>query len=154
MIIYLILNTLNGKGYVGLTTRTLEKRWREHCIGDKLLVDKAIFEFGEKNFEISALEETDNLIDLNKLEKDHIKKQGTLTPNGYNISEGGSGHSKSGKGRPQILPDRHLTKYEVTRRYRRKHPGSRKWERRRYRMRKRKELPKSKRLHKSKYDTD
>lgn len=30
MIVYLIRNKLNGKGYVGQTIRSLEQRWPEH----------------------------------------------------------------------------------------------------------------------------
>jgi hypothetical protein len=29
--IYLITNKINDKKYVGLTTRSIEIRWKEHC---------------------------------------------------------------------------------------------------------------------------
>ena len=30
-IVYKITNVLNGKIYIGITTRTLEERWQQHC---------------------------------------------------------------------------------------------------------------------------
>lgn len=41
MIIYLITNKINNKMYVGLTTKTLEKRWKGHCMksANKMMIE-------------------------------------------------------------------------------------------------------------------
>ena len=81
------------KGYVGQTTHTLERRWSQHCYearhGSKDIIHCAIRKYGEDAFEVSVLAETDNIPDLNKLEVEQIEKQGTLVPNGYNMTAGG-----------------------------------------------------------------
>ena len=96
MIIYLIRNKVNGKGYVGKTIRPLEERWYNHICGD-LAVDVAIREYGRENFEMCVLAEAQSLPQLNALEKLHVKEQGTKHPNGYNLTNGG-GRSRWEKG--------------------------------------------------------
>ena len=44
--IYKITNLINNKIYIGLTTRTVENRWKEHCRHNSQMIDKAIEEFG------------------------------------------------------------------------------------------------------------
>ena len=93
MIIYLIRNKINGKGYVGKTIRAFEERWNEHCYhsGKTQAVDYAIRKYGVDAFEHCILAETDRLEELNRLEIEEIKKQGTLAPEGYNLTPGGDG---------------------------------------------------------------
>ena len=86
MIIYLLRNRVNGKGYVGLTVRSLEQRWKEHCKGNQA-VDLAIKKYGLDNFERCILAEATSLPELNDLETFHIIAQGTLSPNGYNPTQ-------------------------------------------------------------------
>lgn len=63
--IYKITNLINNKIYIGLTTRTVDMRWKEHCRHDSLEVDKAIQEYGKHNFMIETLEECDDsLLDV------------------------------------------------------------------------------------------
>lgn len=67
MIVYKLTNLVNGKIYVGQTTRSLEKRFKEHSHCKTSLIGQAIHEFGEENFSREVLvtcdskEETDNL---------------------------------------------------------------------------------------------
>ena len=44
--IYLVENVINDSKYVGLTTRTVEARWREHLRHSDEVLDKAIQKYG------------------------------------------------------------------------------------------------------------
>ena len=52
--VYLITKRLNGKQYVGQTTRTLEERFSEHAQADSLL-GRAIQRDGAENFSREVL---------------------------------------------------------------------------------------------------
>jgi len=90
MIVYLIQNRMNGKGYVGQTIRSFEERWKEHCQQKELLIDRSIRKYGSENFETRVVAEVHTIEELNILEAYHIKAQGTLFPNGYNLKPGGN----------------------------------------------------------------
>ncbi len=113
MIIYLIKNKVNGKGYVGQTVRSWEERWYEHCHSCREVIDKAIRKYGVENFEICILEETDNLEDLNKLETEHILKQGTLSHSGYNLNTGGKNHIPTAETRAKLSAIHKGNKYRL-----------------------------------------
>lgn len=94
MIIYKITNKLNGKTYIGQTIRDLEQRFIEHTFpssGCKAIRD-AIKKYGEENFSIEELAKASSQDELNKLEKFFIETRNTLSPNGYNLKEGGDAH--------------------------------------------------------------
>lgn len=85
--IYKITNLINNKIYIGLTTRTVEMRWREHCRRSSQEIDKAIQEFGKDNFIIETLEEcNDNQLD--EREQYWINYYDCYN-NGYNNTFGG-----------------------------------------------------------------
>ena len=100
--IYKITNTINGKCYIGETTKTdPEKRWKEHKSTIKRGVgcpalQNSVIKHGIDNFKFEIL-----IIcfdeDRYKYEIEYIKKYKTLIPNGYNILEGGPGGSFKGK---------------------------------------------------------
>lgn len=102
-IIYLITNKLNRKLYIGLTIQTLDRRWKYHkeqAIANHIKSEKslhaAIREFGAENFTIEQVDSGTTKKDLEKKEREWIKKMNTLIPIGYNISKGGiSGGSNS-----------------------------------------------------------
>src|ERR1019366_5320802 len=102
MIAYLILNTINGKSYVGQSINPLKKRWIQHKSAARrgktgsVLYD-AIRKYGENTFEVSILAETDSLLELNTLEIEHIAKQGALAPSGYNLTTGGNSFSATAR---------------------------------------------------------
>ena len=80
----------NGKRYIGQTTRTIEKRMKEHltqkgCIA----LHAAIEKYGEDNYTIEILIIVNDEL-LDDYEKTFIKLFNTLVPNGYNIRDGGS----------------------------------------------------------------
>jgi len=78
----------NGMAYIGIT-KDPDGRCREHLKADSLIGSKLRqFDF---NFDIITVVE--NYEEAFKLEKLYIKKRNTLCPNGYNLTEGGEGHT-------------------------------------------------------------
>jgi group I intron endonuclease len=95
-IIYRITNKSTGKEYVGLTIQTLERRWNYHIqqamagyINGTDSLHAAIREFGPDDFVVLQIDSGTTKNDLEKKERYWIKKLGTLSPQGYNISSGG-----------------------------------------------------------------
>ncbi len=88
MIIYIIKNNINKKMYVGQTRMSLKERWRHHTTKGNLLYS-AIKKYGKDNFSIEILSQTTTKEKLNLFEKIAIKKLNTISPNGYNLREGG-----------------------------------------------------------------
>lgn len=88
MIIYQITNTVNGKFYIGKTTKSAEERLRKHIYnarhGTETYLYRAMRKYGEDSFSISIIEETS---DLNDREMFWIQ---TLNPD-YNMTLGGDG---------------------------------------------------------------
>ena len=89
--IYKITNLINGKPYVGQTTRSIEVRFREHANCKTSFIGKAIRKYGYENFKIEILEECDTLEQLNEREKFFIAAFNSMSPNGYNLTGGGEG---------------------------------------------------------------
>ncbi len=91
MIIYKITNKITNKLYIGLTTRSLDQRWKEHKkIGNQYsLIKKEIQKYGEENFKIEEIDECSSIADLNQREEFWIQELNTLAPNGYNLTTGG-----------------------------------------------------------------
>lgn len=81
----------NGKGYVGQTTKTPEKRWGKGGVHYSNYIGKAIKKYGWDNFnhEVLAEIEFDDIKELNNLEEYYILKENTLYPNGYNLKTEG-----------------------------------------------------------------
>ena len=91
MFIYQIENTLNNRKYVGQTTKSLKKHFKLHCNcarrGEVRHLYSAMRKYGVENFQISLIEETDN---LNEREKYWIEILDTKK-NGYNETDGEEG---------------------------------------------------------------
>lgn len=108
--IYKITNLLNGKIYIGQSIHP-QKRWKEHCQKAKNKTDNfpihlAIAKYGENNFSFNILQWTE---DFDEEEKHFIKIFNSLTPNGYNISKGGSSPALSGDNHPRsIISDKNV----------------------------------------------
>ena len=112
VIVYVITNVLNGKRYIGLTSRSLAKRWLAHKSdarrGSRSALHRAIRKYGEEAFRVSVLASLmPNLghDDLRLLERDLIAQEGTFSfEAGYNRNPGGDGLAKgattSRKGKP------------------------------------------------------
>ncbi len=91
-VIYKITNLLNGKPYVGQTTRTIEERFKEHVSHNQYLIGKAIRKYGKENFSIEVLDECETQKELNERERFFIATLNCRHPNGYNLDIGGKGH--------------------------------------------------------------
>lgn len=95
MIAYLITNKQNGKSYIGITTRNINRRWYEHKYVSNScgkLLAKAIKKYGETAFIIEHVASAiGGINNLKELEKQLIVEFGTMVPNGYNLTAGGDG---------------------------------------------------------------
>ena len=93
-LIYLIINRVNNKKYVGLTTRSLEDRWMGHVYdaqNDSIcLIHRAIKKYGLEAFERKIIEECENDKACDA-ERHWIEQLDTFMPNGYNMTKGGDG---------------------------------------------------------------
>ena len=90
--IYQIKNDINDKTYVGKTTRTIEKRFKEHLqrINERdQHLYKAMLKYGPEHFYVIELEECEDDL-LNEREKFWIKQKDSYY-NGYNETLGGDG---------------------------------------------------------------
>lgn len=89
-IVYLIVNSVNQKKYVGMTKCGMERRLRQHWVVSQkrqtTILSKALAKYGLDAFSISVLEEVE-LCDLREREKFYIKQ---LKPE-YNMTCGGEG---------------------------------------------------------------
>lgn len=83
---------VNGKQYVGQTTRTLEQRWREHCCKSSqcTYLHHAIEKYGKENFKVEQIDIALDKEELDYKEQQYIKCYNTLVPNGYNLDTGGN----------------------------------------------------------------
>lgn len=97
MYVYRITNKVNGKAYIGITTRTLEKRWREHlnAMATQSKTNRALYgamhKYGVTNFAVDHLFSAFTLEGLKATERALISQYETLAPNGYNLTAGGDG---------------------------------------------------------------
>ena len=77
--IYKITNKINGKVYVGQTTKTLKERFEKHCWGTtkkdsyhfNMAIKKAIKKYGKENFTIELIEE----VETTKLDEREVYAQ-------------------------------------------------------------------------------
>ena len=94
--IYKIVNNVNNKLYVGKTTQTIEKRFKEHIKNAKNKVNRYLYDamnkYGYENFHAELIEECDDTI-LSDREIFWIKELNTFWLNGfgYNMTIGGDG---------------------------------------------------------------
>lgn len=95
--VYKITNLRNGKGYIGITKHSAEKRWRRHLKDANkrkhLPLYAAILKYGEGAFSVRTLATVDTWDAAQGLEISFIKRYGTHTStrNGYNMTWGGDG---------------------------------------------------------------
>ena len=88
--IYKITNKLNGKVYIGQSI-DIDTRWRQHINAkDDMLIHKSIQKYGAENFSFEILLECPAEM-LNDWERDMIALYDCISPNGYNLTEGGGG---------------------------------------------------------------
>ena len=91
--IYLITNRINGKKYVGQTSRTIEQRFNEHASCRRTAIDKAIAKYGRENFTVEELETCEIVEQANEREQYWIAFCGCMAPKGYNLTTGGKSNA-------------------------------------------------------------
>ncbi|HDR7263621.1 GIY-YIG nuclease family protein [Bacillus sp. CH_203] len=99
MIIYKVINEVNGKVYIGQTRRTNEERWAEHHKDYKnpnssnynCVFYRAIRKYGWENFTFDVIDSVVSQEELDSKEKHWIKFYDSFANNGkgYNSTNGG-----------------------------------------------------------------
>ena len=93
--IYCITNNINGKQYVGKTTTSITKRFKDHCKDsrrercEKRPLYDAMNKYGTENFIVEKLIQCEP-DELDSYERFFIEKLDTYH-NGYNVTRGGDG---------------------------------------------------------------
>lgn len=93
---YLIRSLIDGKVYVGITSRTLRQRWNEHVYfarkkRARMTIGYAIAKHGPENFQIEAVASARCWADACEVERLLIAQYDCLAPHGYNLRPGGEG---------------------------------------------------------------
>lgn len=99
MIVYKVTNLINNKCYIGYTSKTLEYRKKIHYYKYNNKRDKkykyvfyqALRKYGFKNFLWEIIYNGNSKEDCCEKEIFYIKNLNTISPNGYNLTEGGNG---------------------------------------------------------------
>lgn len=96
MIVYQVTNTINGKKYIGQTSRSPKERWGEHQHPYKNLstfpLSSAIRKYGIENFIFKILASFQKKQDMDAFEIFLIDVHDTTNPEkGYNLARGGGG---------------------------------------------------------------
>lgn len=94
-LVYVARCQVNGKRYVGITSRGLRERIRKHVDrtlrGSELVFHKALRKYGIERFEWSVLQSGLTWTEACQREKDFIAEYNTFGEGGYNVTEGGDG---------------------------------------------------------------
>lgn len=114
--IYLTSNKINGRKYVGQTTRKKYSKW---YLGSGVLIKKAIKKHGNENFcKIILWEGYTTANELNNLEIKYIKLHNTKVHlGGYNLASGGnsnSGYKASNSTRKKISKSKNAMNFKHT----------------------------------------
>lgn len=94
--VYKITNKINNKVYIGITSKGLSARWKEHLYnaehGCPFKLHKAIRKYGKENFLVELLDFCNSWEELEEREKYYISEYKSLQDEfGYNMTEGGDG---------------------------------------------------------------
>lgn len=92
--VYLIKNSENDKMYVGVTTKGYEHRFSNHKYqsrknGRCSALYAAMRKHGDEKFSVELLEVCHSFEHMNERERHWIKELDTMSPNGYNLTDGG-----------------------------------------------------------------
>lgn len=101
MIIYKVTNLINGKIYIGQSTKD-----DPNYFGSGTYIRRAVKQYGIENFNKEILCECNTREEMNELEIKYIKEFNSKSPNGYNLSDGGdSGPGLFGDRNPSKRPE-------------------------------------------------
>lgn len=100
MIIYKATNKINGKVYIGQTTRNIDVRKMDHIYSansnNGYYFHNAIVKYGIDNFNWDIIDECNNIDELNLLEEQYIVQYDSMNEkNGYNLTSGGKNFTMS-----------------------------------------------------------
>ena len=85
MIVYKLTNKVNNKFYIGITTRCIKERRRNHMRNANPYLSAAIKKYGKKNFIIEQIDTAKSDKELDRKERRYIRE---LKPH-YNFQQGG-----------------------------------------------------------------
>ncbi len=110
MIVYSVTNLINGKKYIGYTTKTLEERKKNHLRKSKninqkhyfYLFQEALRKYKNEDFKWEILYNCSSKEECQEKEKYFINELNTISPNGYNLTEGGNGGIQSEETKTKI----------------------------------------------------
>lgn len=88
--LYCITCRTNGKKYIGITSNWTNRRYVHRSACSDQLIHRAIRKHGKENFDFEVLVIGEEWV-IKEAEVKLIEKWNTMTPNGYNVNEGGSG---------------------------------------------------------------
>lgn len=93
---YLISCLIDGKVYVGITSRSIRQRWNEHTYfarksRGRMTVAYAIAKHGPGNFRIDPVCSMRSWADACEIERLLIAQHDCIAPRGYNLRAGGEG---------------------------------------------------------------
>lgn len=92
---YLITCSANGKLYVGVTKKTIARRWAQHlktaARAPRGVLHLAIRKYGSDAFSVEHIASAKSYEELLELEQVLIAQHNTISPFGYNLTAGGEG---------------------------------------------------------------
>jgi len=95
VIIYKIVNKINGKIYIGQTSQSLNHRMGEHLSEAKTrgvrLIGRAFRKYGISSFDVSIIDTAESSDVLNEKEIYWTSYYNSKVPHGYNLTDGGKG---------------------------------------------------------------
>jgi len=91
-IVYIFTNLINNKKYIGITTKTLEERYKYHLwgINNGSYFHNALRKYGVENFKLEILDKANSENELKEKEIYWIKFYNSRKQ-GYNLTNGGDG---------------------------------------------------------------
>lgn len=90
--VYIHINKINSKKYIGITSQNPKDRWGTNgCKYHSGIIRNAIKKYGWDNFYHIVLYENKSENEAKEIEKYLIKLFNTKAPNGYNLTDGGDG---------------------------------------------------------------
>lgn len=96
MWLYKLTNKTTGKQYIGTSVKPVSYRISRHVYAAKknvsnMAISCAIRKYGIESFSVETIGESSDHDSLLRMEAAAISEQGTLAPNGYNVTAGGRG---------------------------------------------------------------
>lgn len=109
MIIYRIVNRLDGRSYIGQTSMSLAQRVTGH-INKRSAIGRDIVQYGKANFDISVLDVVETKAAADKSERYWIAFYNTVE-RGYNILSGGTPSRKEMR-KLSLMPKKKYRKHK------------------------------------------